>query len=306
VGTDVNEKLTNWRYAPRVDSRVEVVNKQTTMQAGNANHRARAARGEKGFTLIEMAVVLTIIALIIGGVIVGQDLIRVSQLKGVTTEVARYTQATIDFRDKYLALPGDFAGAEALWGTASGGCPWGTGTGTQTCNGNGNGHIEGDWSGVWYEDYRAWQHLANAGMIDGQYTGVSAGPGAGGDPVAHIPGVNAPASKLPGAGYNWNSSYGWRYGGSFEWNGGPPGQYLEFGGPFSWGDDLENAVLTTQEACNIDTKMDDGLPGTGNITTFQPSSGYNANCASTSDASTARYNLAYTGVACNLFIRMPF
>ncbi len=270
------------------------VNVAKTALAGERTALLRKAQCN-GFTILEMSTVIGIIALIAGGIMVGQTMIRNSQLQAVISDLAKYTQAVQSFHDKYWALPGDFTGAEALWGTASGGCPNGTGTGTQTCNGNGNGYLEGDWSGVEYEDYRGWQHLSNAGMIDGYYTGVR-------DPVhGHVPGVNVPASKLPNSGFNWNSTNTATYPPSINV---PSELYLEFGGIAPWGpDDLEGPTLTTQEAYALDMKMDDGLPLTGTVTTFHPSSGYNVNCATTDNAATSQYNISFSGIACNFFIQ---
>ncbi len=167
----------------------------------HASHPARMVRfvRQKGFTLIELSIILAIIGLIVGGIMIGRDIIRVSQLRAVATEAGRYTQVVTDFRDKYLALPGDFAGAEALWGSDSN-CPtsssYTTTPHTATCNGDGNGRI-GDynattysWGGQAYEVMRAWQQLADAGLIDGQYSGVASS-----NAVAVI-GVNVPASQV--------------------------------------------------------------------------------------------------------------
>ena len=139
-----------------------------------------------GFTMVELSMVLVVIAFVMGGILVGQNLIRASHLQSVATDVGRYTQAVSDFHDKYLALPGDFAGATALWGTAtSGACPTatvnvGVDANTATCNGNGDGRItvqgaDNNSTGGEYEQFLAWRHLYNAGMIDGKYTGVAGG-----------------------------------------------------------------------------------------------------------------------------------
>ena len=147
-------------------------------------HASVQINQRSGFTLIEMAIVLTIIALIIGGILVGRNLIRAAQLNSVITDVGRYKQAVTDFHDKYLALPGDFAGATALWGSPSGGCPNGARAAgdlvTATCDGNGDGlissfNISHGGGPQEFEGIHAWQHLSNAGMIDGQYDGIDIG-----------------------------------------------------------------------------------------------------------------------------------
>jgi prepilin-type N-terminal cleavage/methylation domain-containing protein len=67
---------------------------------------------QKGFTLIEMSIVLVIIGLIIGGILKGQEIIESSRQKNVLAEVERLRAATNTFVDRYRALPGDFALAQ--------------------------------------------------------------------------------------------------------------------------------------------------------------------------------------------------
>ena len=54
-----------------------------------------------GFTLIELSIVIVIIGLIVGGVLVGRDLIRASQLRGLISEVEEFKTAANTFRLKY-------------------------------------------------------------------------------------------------------------------------------------------------------------------------------------------------------------
>jgi prepilin-type N-terminal cleavage/methylation domain-containing protein len=134
---------------------------------------------KQAFSLVELAIVLVILGLLVGGVLAGKSLIHASQLRTVSTQHANYLTAFLSFRDKYLALPGDIPNATQFWGahdpdhstclTASG-----TGTDTLTCNGNGDGNVDG--VGSW-EMYRAWNHLSNARLIEGSYTGTGWGGG---------------------------------------------------------------------------------------------------------------------------------
>lgn len=69
---------------------------------------------QSGFTLVELAIVLVIIGLIVGGVLVGQDLIRAATLRSVITDVEKYNAAATTFRGKYDGLPGDLLNTRAV------------------------------------------------------------------------------------------------------------------------------------------------------------------------------------------------
>ena len=69
----------------------------------------------KGFSLVELSIVLVILGLLVGGVLSGQSLIRAAELRAATQEYQRYYTATQTFRDKYFAIPGDFNNAQAFW-----------------------------------------------------------------------------------------------------------------------------------------------------------------------------------------------
>src|SRR5579872_1884494 len=103
-----------------------------------------------GFTLIELSIVLVIIGFIVGGVLVGRDLIRSSELQSIITDKDRYKTAVYTFRSKFNELPGDMSDATTYWGVAGGNasdnyttsCDGnGDSQHTATCNGDGNGQI---------------------------------------------------------------------------------------------------------------------------------------------------------------------
>ncbi len=82
---------------------------------------------ESAFTLIELSIVLVVIGLVIGGVLVGKNLIKSSELNKIMTELQRYEAARLTFRTKYNCLPGDCSSASSL------------GLGN---SGNGNGYVD--------------------------------------------------------------------------------------------------------------------------------------------------------------------
>src|SRR5690606_22964586 len=68
-------------------------------------------RGQRGFTLTEMALVLVIVGLLIGGVLKGQELIESARIRAAASQLDQVRAATTAFQDKYQSLPGDFAAA---------------------------------------------------------------------------------------------------------------------------------------------------------------------------------------------------
>ena len=275
-------------------------------------------RKNDGFTLIEIAIVLTIMGLLVGGVILAKDMIRSAQVLAVIDEVNNYKQAIKIFQDKYQYLPGDMPTAETFWGSDPGGCPNTTYTATPhtaTCNGNGDGHI--GYSSMingcgWQytnEVGRAWQQLSNAGLIKGTYNGIS-GAGGGvagcGYPVfVALPGINVPASQLSGGGYTlWYE---------FDPVIIPLGAYTnQVGHIIEFGTAVANSttygpILTAAEGFAIDTKIDDGLPAFGNVRSMNHA--FTPNCVNNSDNTPA--GAAYLGgsssaPACTLFFITGF
>ena len=117
-----------------------------------------------GFTLIEIAIVLVIIGLLLGGVLKGQELITGARVRNLISQQDGVKAAFFGFQDRYRALPGDYASADSSI-NCSPAC----------INGNGNGRIESPTitpAGI-YEDLQAWSHLTGAGFLNGSYSAGS-------------------------------------------------------------------------------------------------------------------------------------
>ena len=96
---------------------------------------------QSGFTLIEIAIVLVIIGLLLGGVLKGQELINSAKVKNLATDFRNIPVFIYGYQDKYKALPGDDSKATSHLS--------GCGTTYPDCaNGDGNGTIGGSWDGA--------------------------------------------------------------------------------------------------------------------------------------------------------------
>ena len=252
---------------------------------------------QKGFSLVELSIVLVILGLLTGGILAGQNLIRAAELRSVSTQLQSIQTSIYTFRDKYFALPGDMRNATNFWGIAAGStgddatCYAASTTNGTTCNGDGNGRID-----LISEGFRAWQHLANAGLIEGSYTGVTGS----GSSVDVIGGENAPKAKMGNTSFTIKyftdySDTNW-YDVEEDW-----GTIIHFGNDYGvGGHSNQGDALTPEEVWNIDTKMDDGKPGQGKVYVFDWT-----NCTLSANAldRTADYDLQETGVVCSLMFR---
>ena len=194
-----------------------------------------------GFTLIEIAMVLVIMALLVGGTLLGRDLIRSAELRTIVTDAETYRIAITNYREKYRYLPGDDINASQMWASC-------TDVGAHLCNGNGDGLVEKR-PGWHYEGIRAWQHLSLAGMVPGSYDGSVAGS------PFHRPGGNVPASEVvPAASYELFYEVTARH------------HWLRYGTDVTSMDTLEGGAISPEDALSLDNKVDDGTASTGKLT----------------------------------------
>lgn len=124
---------------------------------------------QSGFTLVEIAIVLVIIGLLLGGVLKGQELINSAKVKNFANDFRNIPLFIYGYQDKYKALPGDDAGVTG----AAGGRFDTTGTpctpaAASKCA-TGNGVVDGVWTAnaVTDETFVFWQHARLAGLAVG-------------------------------------------------------------------------------------------------------------------------------------------
>jgi prepilin-type N-terminal cleavage/methylation domain-containing protein len=124
---------------------------------------------QSGFTLIEIAIVLVIIGLLLGGILKGQELINSARVKNLGTDFRNIPLFVYGYQDKFKALPGDDSAAVAHVGTPA----------ITPGAGNGNGVIGGNWNSTAAADESVlfWQHVRLAGLAPGVTTIPAALPG---------------------------------------------------------------------------------------------------------------------------------
>lgn len=252
-----------------------------------------------GFSLVELSIVLVILGLLTGGILAGQSLIRGAELRAITSDLQRYQSATLAFRDKYMGLPGDIANATSFWGAqhaTPATCITTVSTTALTCNGNGNGRIASAGAADAYEQFRGWQQLANAGLVEGSYSGILITP----DPPAVV-GVNIPAGKISTTG--WALMHIGPISAGVIFDGSYPHMFI-YGVQHATAYYPTMPALKAEEAWSIDTKLDDGKPGYGNVVVQKNS--YRPACSSTDIPSTAVYQLTDTTKGCDIWFKAPF
>lgn len=120
---------------------------------------------QDGFTLVEIAIVLVIIGLLLGGILKGQELITSARVRNMADQSSSVQAAYYGFLDRYRAIPGDLPAAQV--------CTF-LGVGCPAAGPGGDGSSTILDAGGTVEAAAVWLHLARAGFLNGSYAGAGA------------------------------------------------------------------------------------------------------------------------------------
>jgi len=235
------------------------------MKIGTDNYKKLL---NSGFTLVEVSIVIVIVGLLVTSVFAGNALIKSAQLQNVIKEIRENDTAIKQFKEKFKYYPGDLPNATSYWPSAT--------------NGNGNWAIQTPATEALY----VWQDLVFAGLIQGSYSGTISSP-------TYVQSVNVPGSTYP------NGVFFFLYHtNNFQ----TTGNTLTFSKISADGSDAwDKSIITSTDAYSIDTKMDDGNAGTGNLYAIDGGDTTSGSCSGSFSGAPANFNLTSNAISCRLF-----
>lgn len=212
----------------------------------------------KGFSLVEISVVLIIIALIFAGISTGNVLIKQAELRSITNDLEAYKAAYASFIVAYNKPPGDIDNATFYFPVAD--CEITAGA----CNGDGNGLILAATDST-DEVRAAMKHMAMAGLLNAYVPAVTV------DNTTYLSlGTSAPRSKVDGTGYmmvNRNAAGFLNQANTLLPAFVSTDNVVYIGSQKGSGAELlVYGALNGYEAFNLDKKMDDAMSTSGGLT----------------------------------------
>lgn len=247
---------------------------------------------QSGFTLVEIAIVLVVIGLLLGGILKGQQLINSARVRNMADQNSGVQAAYFGFIDRFRQIPGDMLPADAC--TAIGSLVDPNCGGTPTIGGDRNGRVD-----QWEEAGAVWAHLSAAGFLNGTFAGNTT------DAATYNSGVLS--GDVPGNAFQQPIMLA--YTNDYEAGTGAPTVRLSF----AFGSGVQPALYR-----ELDVKLDDGQAATGvmrpTVDTavagetgddfaaaliWDGSGGSGPDCVSNAGAANASYNVDSDNETCN-------
>lgn len=279
---------------------------------------------QKGFTLVELAIVMTIIGLLIGGILKGQELMNNARVTATVAQLKAFEAAVTTFRDAYNAIPGDMLNAQLRLQNCGAYCNPNAATAGNNMVGappTGQTTATTNWTvqdvtltaapaAVSEETWLFWTHLLKANLIGGVIDHQGTGP------VGF--GISHPAAAVGGGYYVFQAGGGPVLGQGVTAAGtGPSGLVVGIVDSVNSAANVVSGTAAGQQqaiqpahAAQIDRKMDDGSPATGFVVgagiAAQAAGGANTSCVvtPTAPATAFTYREAQGGRSCGLVIRI--